>query len=77
MKNINVYGSGCKNCALTAQRFEQVAKELDQEIQIQKVTDLEAIMTAGIMSTPGVSIDGVVKHTGSVPSLEVVRTLLA
>ncbi|GAD80130.1 thioredoxin family protein [Vibrio ezurae] len=76
MKNIKVYGSGCRNCVTTAERLSQVAQELAQEVKIDKVTDLEAIMTAGVLSTPGIEIDGVVKHTGSVPSIELVRELL-
>ena len=76
MKQISVYGSGCKNCVTTAERFEQVAKELGIEVEVIKVTDLEAIMTAGVMSTPGVGVDGEVKHSGSVPSVEQVKAML-
>ncbi|OZS43174.1 thioredoxin family protein [Photobacterium sanguinicancri] len=76
MKTIQVYGSGCKNCTVTAERICAAATELGIEIQLEKVTSLEAIMMAGVMSTPGVGIDGVVKHTGSVPSLEQVHELL-
>ncbi|MGR5151123.1 thioredoxin family protein [Photobacterium swingsii] len=76
MKTIQVYGSGCKNCTVTADRITAVAADLGLHIQLEKVTSLEAIMLAGVMSTPGVSIDGVIKHTGSVPSLERVHELL-
>ncbi|CAH0530328.1 thioredoxin family protein [Vibrio hippocampi] len=77
MKTIQVYGSGCKNCTVTAERFANVAQEMGQQVQIEKVTSLEAIMKAGIMKTPGVGIDGEVKHTGSVPSIDLVRELLS
>ena len=77
MKVVQVYGSGCKNCTITAQRIEQVANDLGQQVDVQKVTNLQAIMEAGIVSTPGISIDGVVRYTGSVPSVEKVRELLA
>ena len=76
MKSIQVYGSGCKNCIVTAERIADVAQELGQQISIEKVTSLEAIMKAGIMSTPGVAINGELKHTGSVPSVDLVRDLL-
>ncbi|MDN2481422.1 thioredoxin family protein [Vibrio agarivorans] len=76
MKTIQIYGSGCQNCTVTAERIAQVAQELGQQINIKKVTSLEAIMEAGIMSTPGVMIDGEIKHTGSVPSVDLVRELL-
>lgn len=76
MKSIQVYGSGCKNCIVTAERIAEVAHELGQQVSIEKVTSLEAIMKAGIMSTPGVAINGELKHTGSVPSVDLVRDLL-
>ncbi|MGR5118962.1 thioredoxin family protein [Vibrio astriarenae] len=76
MKTIQVYGSGCKNCTVTAERIAQVAQELGQQVTVEKVNSLEAIMEAGIMSTPGVMIDGEIKHTGSVPSVDLVRELL-
>lgn len=77
MKNIQVYGTGCKGCTVTAERIEQVAKELELNITIEKVTSLEEIMQAGVLSTPGIGIDGTLKHTGSVPSVDQIRTLLA
>ncbi len=76
MKSIQVYGSGCKNCIVTAERIAEVAQELGQQVSIEKVTSLEAIMKAGIMSTPGVAINGELKHTGSAPSVDLVRDLL-
>ncbi len=76
MKNIQVYGSGCKNCVVTAERFAEVAQELGQQVIIEKVTSLEAIMKAGFLRTPGFAIDGELKHSGSVPSVDLVRDLL-
>ena len=76
MKIIQVYGSGCKTCAVTAERIAEVAQELGQQVSIEKVTSLEAIMKTGIMNTPGVTINGELKHTGSVPSVDLVRDLL-
>ncbi|MDF2155374.1 thioredoxin family protein [Vibrio sp. CAU 1672] len=76
MKTIQVYGSGCKNCVVTAERIADIARELGQQVRIEKVTSLEAIMKAGIISTPGVGINGEIKHTGSVPSVDLVRKLL-
>lgn len=77
MKTIQIYGSGCKNCTVTADLFSTVAQQLGQQVVIEKVTSLEAIMQAGIMRTPGVAIEGEIKHTGSVPSIDLVRQLLS
>ncbi len=51
MKTIQVYGSGCRNCQVTAQRIVDVAHSLGQDVEVEKVTSLEAIMKAGVMST--------------------------
>ncbi|WP_354623665.1 thioredoxin family protein [Psychromonas sp. MME2] len=76
MKTINVYGSGCKNCVTTAELIQQTAKQLDIDIALSKVTDLQAIMAAGVMSTPAVSVDGKLVHSGSVPDQQKVQDFL-
>ena len=67
MKEIKVLGSGCANCQTTAKLIEEVAKELGVEVNIEKVEDIAQIMSYGVMSTPGVVIDGKVVHAGGVP----------
>jgi len=76
MRKFKVLGSGCRNCATTAARIAQVAAEVGVEIELEKVTDLAAIMRHGVMSTPGVVLDGAVVHAGSVPSVEQIRDWL-
>ena len=68
MKNIKVLGTGCANCRNTTALVEAVAKEKGVEIALEKVEDLQAIMGYGVMSTPGVVIDGKVVHAGGVPA---------
>jgi len=68
MKNIKVLGTGCANCRNTVALVETVAREKGVEITLEKVEDLPAIMGYGVMSTPGVVIDGAVVHAGGVPS---------
>lgn len=68
MKNIKVLGTGCANCRNTIALVEAVAKERGVEVTLEKVEDLAAIMGYGVMSTPGVVIDGTVVHAGGVPS---------
>lgn len=77
MKNINVYGSGCKNCTTTAELIEKTAQQLQVEINLCKVSDLQAIMEAGVVSTPAVSVDGKLVHSGSVPNLASVQAFLS
>jgi len=68
MKSIKVLGSGCANCNNTARLIEETAKALGVEAQVEKVTDMGQILGYGVMSTPGVVIDGKVVHAGGVPS---------
>ena len=68
MKHIKVLGSGCKNCVTTAKLIEDKAKALGVAVEIEKVTDMAAIMGYGVMSTPGVVVDGKVVHAGGIPA---------
>ncbi|MEI7429718.1 MAG: thioredoxin family protein [Betaproteobacteria bacterium] len=68
MKNVKILGTGCANCKNTLALVEAVAREKNIQINLEKIEDLQAIMGYGVMSTPGVVIDGVVVHAGGVPS---------
>jgi len=67
MKNIKVLGSGCRNCETTAKLIQEAAAAKGVAIELEKVTDMAAILGYGVMSTPGVVIDGKVVHAGGVP----------
>jgi small redox-active disulfide protein 2 len=67
MKSFKVLGSGCKNCVNTAKLIEDKARALGVEIEVEKVTDMAAILGWGVMSTPGVVLDGKVVHAGGIP----------
>jgi small redox-active disulfide protein 2 len=73
MKNVKVLGSGCRNCEITAKAIAQAAKEAGVEIELEKVTDLAQILSYGVMSTPGVVLDGKLVHAGGVPGPDQVR----
>lgn len=73
MKNIKVLGSGCKNCETTAKLIAQAAEQAGVEIELEKVTDIAEIMSHGVMSTPGVIVDGQLVHAGGLPAAEKVR----
>jgi small redox-active disulfide protein 2 len=69
MKEIKVLGTGCcGSCTTTVALIEQVAQAKGVAVNLQKVEDLREVMGYGIMSTPGVVIDGKVVHAGGVPS---------
>ena len=74
MKNIKVLGSGCKNCETTVKLISIAAEQAGVEIQLEKVTDMAQIMSYGVMSTPGVVVDGKVVHAGGLPGPDQVRS---
>jgi small redox-active disulfide protein 2 len=73
MKTIKVLGTGCANCRNTIAVIQQVLEAKGVEGNIEKVEDIKDIMAYGVMSTPGVVIDGTVVHAGGVPSREKVE----
>jgi len=66
--DIKVLGTGCANCRNTIALIEQVAQAKGVPVTLSKVEELREIMGYGVMSTPGVVIDGKVVHAGGVPS---------
>ncbi len=67
MKTVKVYGSGCKRCQTTEAMVKDAAAKLGIDVEIEKVTDSKAIAMAGVMSTPGISVDGKLVHAGGLP----------
>ncbi len=67
MKDIKVLGSGCANCKTTLKLIEEVAQARGVAVNLEKIEDMATILGYGVMSTPGVVIDGKVVHAGGVP----------
>ena len=77
MKEIKVLGSGCANCKRTLKLIEDAAKAKGVDVRLEKIEDLKAIVGYGVMSTPGVVIDGKVVHAGGVPEREKIEQWLS
>ncbi|TVR84242.1 MAG: thioredoxin family protein [Rhodospirillales bacterium] len=76
MKTVKVYGPGCKRCETTESMVKDTAAKLGIEVEVEKVTDPKSIAMAGIMSTPGISIDGKLVHAGGLPKEDALVTWL-
>jgi small redox-active disulfide protein 2 len=74
---VEVLGSCCGNCDRTMDLIADVAKEKGAAIDLVKVTDIKQIMGYGVMSTPGVVVDGKVVHAGGMPTRTKVEQWLA
>ena len=77
MKNIKVLGTGCANCKTTYKLIEEAAAAKGVAVQLEKVEDIQAIMGYGVMSTPGVVVDGKVVHAGGIPARDKIAGWLA
>ena len=68
MNVIKVYGSGCANCKRLEAMCTEVIQENNFDASIEKVTDLQEIMKTGILSTPGLEINGKMISSGKLPT---------
>ena len=66
--NIKVLGSGCTNCLNLEKLCREVVTENGIEAEIEKITEYKEIMSYGIMSTPGLVVNGKVIHSGKIPA---------
>lgn len=76
MKKLQVLGTGCPKCKKLAENTEAAAKAMGIEFTLEKVTDINEIMKFGVMMTPALAVDGVVKLVGKVPDAESIKALL-
>lgn len=65
---IKILGTGCAKCKKLEELVREVTQEMGIDAKIEKVTDIKEIAKAGVMMTPGLMIDGVVKLSGKLPS---------
>lgn len=76
MLHIKVLGPGCPNCQKLAEHTQEAAYQLRLECHIEKVTDIQQITGHGVMMTPALVVDGEVKVSGRVPSIDEIKALL-
>ncbi len=76
MIKIQVLGTGCANCEKLAENADAAARELGIEYELEKVKEIERIVSFGVMKTPALVVDGTVRIVGRVPSSEEIRQLL-
>ena len=65
---LTIYGSGCAKCNLLTQHAEAAARELGASYELEKITEINAIIDAGIMHTPALAVDDRIVVEGKVPS---------
>lgn len=73
---LQILGTGCAKCNALMQATEKAAQTLGVPYELEKVTDLNRIMSFGVMMTPALVVDGKVKVSGKVPSVDELKKLL-
>ncbi len=74
--NVKILGTGCPNCVRLEALVKEVAREKGLSLEVDKVTDIVEIMSYGIMSTPGLVVDGQVMSSGRVPPKAEIATMM-
>jgi small redox-active disulfide protein 2 len=73
---ITVYGPGCARCCETERVVRNVLADMQHNAELQKVSDYQAMAAAGVLATPAVAIDGVIKMSGRIPKPDDVKAWL-
>ncbi len=76
MKKIQVLGTGCSKCKMLMANTEAVVTAMGLEATIEKVEKIQEIMRFGVMTTPALVVDGVVKSAGKVLSPDDIKKFL-
>jgi len=74
---LKIYGSGCSKCHQLTANAEAAAQALGISYEVEKITDMNAIIDAGVMRTPALAVDGETVSEGKVLSVEEIKPLLA
>jgi len=77
MKKIQILGTGCPKCRKLTEVAETAAKELGLVYELEKVTEIKRFADFGVMHTPALVVDGVLKVAGRVPTIEEIKQLLS
>jgi len=77
MKKLQVLGPGCPKCTELAKRTEEAAQAAGLDYELEKVTELNQIMSFGVFMTPALVVDGEVKVVGKVPSVDEIKKIMA
>jgi len=77
MKDIKVLGPGCAKCAKLKEHVDQAVAKSGVEAQVTKVTDINDMVSYGVMMTPALVVDGEVKFSGKVASVDEIAAMLS
>lgn len=74
---LEIYGSGCSKCKTLGANAEAAAQALGLDYEVEKITDMNAIIDAGVMRTPALGVDGKIVVEGKVVAADELQKLLS
>ncbi len=77
VKKIEVIGTGCLKCGRLLANVGEAVRSLKIPAEVIKVDDIDAIVDRGVMMTPALFIDGVVRAEGRVPDVDEIKRMLS
>lgn len=77
MKKVQILGTGCPKCRKLFETTQQIVKKSGIEAEVTKVDDINEIIKFGVMMTPAVVVDGVVKVVGRIPEPDELKTMIS
>ncbi len=67
MSIVKIYGPGCAKCKKVEETVRKVVAEIGADVMVEKVSDMQEIISLGVLATPAVTVDGIVKSAGRLP----------
>jgi len=73
---IELLGDNCKKCQLFKNNIEMVLKRTNKNMEFQFISEPKKFAEYGLLSLPGLAIDGEIKSTGSLLSFKEIKTIM-
>ena len=74
---IEILGTGCPKCKKLFENVQEAVRNQETAADVVKVEDIQQIMNAGVMITPAIAVDGEVKSSGKVLSVEEIKKIIS
>ncbi|MGB9789311.1 MAG: thioredoxin family protein [Thermotoga caldifontis] len=75
-RKVEIFGKGCPRCKQTEKIVRMAIEELRIDAVVEKVQDINEIISRGVVATPAVAVDGKIVISGKIPTLEEIKRIL-
>ena len=73
---IQILGTGCPKCKQVEANAREAVKNLNIDAVVEKITDINQIIDFGVTVTPALAVDGEIKFSGRIPSVEEIKDII-